>query len=140
MRISDWSSDVCSSDLRSTADVPYYRRRRHRPPAHRRSRDRVPRICQALGGRRRPFQRRYGVDALSQSGRTVPFDYNQRAKFAGKRLGRRQGIRNAPQRLEREELTLGEGTSSGEQQVEPPSTMHILEATLRLQKKKNRKQ
>src|SRR3546814_7999990 len=32
MRISDWSSDVCSSDLREQADAPTHGARRRRPP------------------------------------------------------------------------------------------------------------
>src|SRR3546814_7815679 len=36
MRISDWSSDVCSSDLEPAHDARYHRpRRRHEPPLRR---------------------------------------------------------------------------------------------------------
>src|SRR3546814_14576950 len=35
MRISDWSSDVCSSDLLGAGPRPPYRNRRGRPAAHR---------------------------------------------------------------------------------------------------------
>src|SRR3546814_2638323 len=74
MRISDWSSDVCSSDLRNKAAAPRHRTRRNRPPtrlphssivaASTKKRRRFCRVYRSLS-KQRSEERRVGKECVS---------------------------------------------------------------------------
>src|SRR3546814_8809709 len=66
MRISDWSSDVCSSDLRG-------RSRQHRRPADGRAEDRHFRSCRPYRHRPRPLCGRLDAEDPAEDRCAAPF-------------------------------------------------------------------